>query len=143
MAERVAFIGLGVMGGPMAAHLAGAGHDVAVFNRGRDKAEAWAAAHGGRVGATPAEAAAGARFVACCVTGDSAAREVTMGERGAFQAMPEGSVFADHSTTGAETARSIGRAAQARRIGYLDAPVIGAAEGARQGRLLVDRKSVV
>lgn len=137
MAERVAFIGLGVMGGPMAAHLARAGHDLAVFNRGRDKAEAWVAAHGGRAAASPAEAARGARFVACCVTGDAAVREVTIGERGAFAAMAEGSVFADHSTIGAATARVVGQAAQGRGIGYLDAPVIGAAEGARQGTLLV------
>ncbi|MSO54287.1 MAG: NAD(P)-dependent oxidoreductase [Rhodospirillales bacterium] len=136
MPERVAFIGLGVMGEPMAAHLARSGHDVAVFNRSRDKAEAWAKTNHGRVAATPAEAARGARFVACCVTGDSASRDMCSGPDGAFGAMSPGSVFVDHSTTGAETAQDNAAAASAKGIGYLDAPVIGAVEGAKQGKLL-------
>src|ERR1051325_2252217 len=111
MPARVAFIGLGVMGYPMAGHLARAGHDVIVFNRTTAKAERWVAEHGGRLAATPALAAQDAGFVIACVGRDSDLREVTLGPNGAFAAMHEGSVFIDHTTASAEVARQLATAA--------------------------------
>ena len=135
--EKVAYIGLGHMGGPMAMHLANAGHEIAVYNRTRTKAEAFVAKHGGRVAETPADAAADAVYVAACLIADEDSKTVTIAENGAFQAMQPGAVFADHTTTTAGTAEQLGAAAQAHGLHYLDAPVAGAEEGAKAGRLTV------
>jgi 3-hydroxyisobutyrate dehydrogenase len=137
MSEAVAFLGLGVMGFPMAGHLAQAGHDVSVYNRSTSKAEHWVARHGGRLAANPAEAARRARFVFACVGGDSDVRAVTLGEKGAFSAMSPGSVFIDHSTTSAGLARELAALARARGIGFIDAPVSGGQTGAERGTLSV------
>ena len=137
MTETLAFRGLGVMGGPMAGHQAKAGHPLAVFNRTPSKAEAWCAEHGGRVAATPAEAARGADFVFACVGDDPDVREVALGETGAFAGMGAGAVFVDHTTTSARLARELEAAAQQRQLGFLDAPVSGGQAGAEQGILTV------
>jgi 3-hydroxyisobutyrate dehydrogenase-like beta-hydroxyacid dehydrogenase len=137
MAEKVAFIGLGIMGSEMARHLAGAGFDVAVHNRTRAKAEAWVAANGGRIAVSPAEAAAGAVFVASCVGDDDDLRAVTVGSGGAFAAMATGAIFCDHTTASALVARECAAAAAATGIAFLDAPVAGAVEGAIEGALTV------
>jgi len=137
MAERVAFIGLGVMGYPMAGHLAAAGHEVTVYNRTRARAEQWAGQHRGRVAETPAAAAAGARFVFCCVGADADVRAVTLEPGGAFQALEEGAVFVDHTTDSAAIARELDAAARARTASFLDAPVSGGQAGAEQGILTV------
>ena len=108
---NVAFIGLGVMGYPMAGHLSKAGHDVAVYNRTRAKAERWVAAHGGRVAATPADAASGAAIVFSCVGDDPDLRAVTVGSSGAFQAMAREAIFVDHTTSSATLARELAAAA--------------------------------
>ena len=133
----VAFLGLGVMGGPMARHLAAAGHDVTVYNRTRAKADAWVAAHGGRAAATPAEAAAGASFVFACVGADADLEAVTVGEAGAFAAMPPGSVFIDHTTVSARIARNLAQRAADSGFAFLDAPVSGGQAGAEGGTLTV------
>jgi len=141
MGERVAFIGLGVMGAPMAGHLAKAGHEVWVFNRTRGKAEGWFAAYGeGRavkVAGSPAEAAAGARLVFACVGADQDVRAVTLGEEGAFAGMAEGAIFVDHTTTSADLARELAGAAAARGLGFVDAPVSGGQAGAENGVLTI------
>src|SRR4051794_26098083 len=104
---KIAFIGLGVMGGPIARHLAGAGHELTVYNRTRDKADAWVEAHGGRAAATPAEAAAGQDVVLSCVGEDKDLDAVTLGPDGAFAAMGKGTLFIDHTTVSAEIARRL------------------------------------
>jgi 3-hydroxyisobutyrate dehydrogenase len=133
---QVAFIGLGVMGAPMAGHLAAAGHDVTVYNRSAAKAEAWVAKHGGRSGATPREAAAGQDFVFSCVGNDDDLRAVTLGPDGAFAGMRDGALFVDHTTASATVARALAAAADG-RFGVLDAPVSGGQAGAESGRLTV------
>ena len=134
----VAFLGLGVMGFPMAGHLKNkGGHDVTVYNRTRAKAEKWVAEHGGSLAATPAEAAAGKDFVFACVGNDDDLRSVTIGPDGAFQAMRKGSVFVDHTTASAEVARELATAAAARGFASLDAPVSGGQAGAQNGVLTV------
>ncbi|MDX1485839.1 MAG: NAD(P)-dependent oxidoreductase [Alphaproteobacteria bacterium] len=135
--KKLAFIGLGVMGGPMAGHLAAAGHAVTVFNRTREKAEAWVAAHGGAVADSPAAAAEGAELVLACVGNDDDVRAVTLGDKGAFAAMAEGAVFVDHTTASADLARELAAAGQGQGIGFLDAPVSGGQAGAEQGQLTV------
>ena len=105
--HRVAFIGLGVMGYPMAGHLAAAGHRVTVYNRTAAKAESWVGEHGGEGAATPAEAAAGAEFVFCCVGNDDDVRAVTLGPGGALEGMAEGGVLVDHTTASARLAREL------------------------------------
>lgn len=137
MAARIAFIGLGVMGYPMAGHLARAGHHVVVFNRTTEKAQAWAAEYGGRTAPTPSAAAADADFVLCCVGRDSDVREVTTGSGGAFRAMQEGAVFIDHTTASASVARDLAREAGARSFGFVDAPVSGGEQGAKNGQLTI------
>jgi 3-hydroxyisobutyrate dehydrogenase len=137
LSEAVAFLGLGVMGFPMAGHLARAGHAVSVYNRTASKAERWVALHGGRAAPTAADAAHHARFVFACVGNDADVRAVTLGERGAFSAMSPGSIFVDHSTTSANLARELGAAARKRGIGFLDAPVSGGQSGAEHGTLTV------
>jgi len=134
---KVAFIGLGNMGHPMAGHLAAQGHEVAVFNRTASKAAAWAAEHAGRIGASPADAATGAEVVCVCVGGDDDVRQVVTGPHGALGALAPGAVLVDHTTTSAVLAREIGAAAAAAGVGFLDAPVSGGQAGAVDGRLSV------
>jgi len=137
MGEAVAFLGRGVMGVPMAGHLARAGHDISVYNRTASKAERWVAQHGGQAAPTPGEAARDARFVLACVGNDSDVRAVTLGHAGAFSTMARGSIFVDHTTTSAELARELAAAARARGIGFVDAPVSGGQNGAQNGTLTV------
>ena len=135
---KVAFIGLGVMGYPMAAHIKQrGGHDVAVYNRTAAKAERWVAENGGSHAPTPREAAAGCDFVFSCVGNDDDLRAVTLGPDGAFQAMKPGSVFIDNTTASAEVARELYAAAKAGGFGALDAPVSGGQAGAENGVLTV------
>ncbi|MFG6458779.1 NAD(P)-dependent oxidoreductase [Roseateles sp. BYS96W] len=136
-ARRVAFLGLGVMGHPMAGHLARAGHQVTVYNRTAAKAQAWAAEYGGAVAATPAEAAQGAAFVFCCVGNDDDLRSVVLGEHGALAGMAAGAVFVDHTTASAEVARELHAEAARRGIAFVDAPVSGGQAGAVNGALTV------
>ncbi len=133
----VAFVGLGVMGYPMAGHLAAAGFPTKVFNRTRAKAEQWVGEHGGTLGETPAEAAAGADFVCICVGRDEDLREVTLGPGGIFESAGEGSVIIDHTTASATIARELEAEAESRGIGFLDAPVSGGQAGAENGQLAI------
>jgi 3-hydroxyisobutyrate dehydrogenase-like beta-hydroxyacid dehydrogenase len=134
---KLAFIGLGVMGGPMAGHLARAGHEVTVFNRTRSKADAWVAAYGGKSAPTPRTAARDAAIVFSCVGNDNDLREVTVGENGAFAGMQGGAIFVDHTTASAQVAVELGLAARGARLAFLDAPVSGGQAGAEQGVLTV------
>jgi len=133
----VAFIGLGVMGAPMAGHLAAAGHQVAVWNRTGAKADTWAEAHRGRVAESPADAAMGAEFVFTCVGNDDDVRAVVLGPAGALAGMAPGAVLVDHTTASAGLARELAGAAQARGCGFLDAPVSGGQAGAENGELTI------
>ena len=139
----VAFLGLGVMGHPMAGHLVRAGHRVTVYNRTAAKAQAWSAEYGGSAAATPRAAAAGADFVFCCVGNDADLRSVSIGEElgsgaaGAFAGMKPGAVFVDHTTASAEVARELHAAAQSRGLHFIDAPVSGGQVGAVNGALTV------
>ena len=135
--RKVAFIGLGVMGFPMAGHLASAGHEVTVFNRTRSRAEAWLAKHPGRAEETPASAARGAEIVFACVGNDDDLRSVALGAEGAFAGMAPGAVFVDHTTASAEAARELCAAAGERSLEFLDAPVSGGQAGAENGALAV------
>ena len=135
--RRVAFLGLGVMGHPMAGHLLRAGHAVTVYNRTAAKAVAWAAEYGGGTAATPALAAAGADVVLACVGNDDDLRAVTLGADGAFAGMASGAVFVDHTTASAEVARELHREARARGLHFIDAPVSGGQAGAVNGALTV------
>jgi len=137
MAEDVAFIGLGIMGYPMAGHLARAGHQVTVYNRTQSKAQRWVEEHGGAAAPTPAEAAADAGFVFACVGRDSDLREVTVGENGAFSRMQPGTVFIDHTTASAHLARELAGIAQQKGFEFLDAPISGGQVGAENGVLTV------
>ena len=134
---KVAFLGLGVMGYHMAGHLAKAGHDVTVYNRTGSKAARWTGEFGGRVAATPAEAAAGNEIVFACVGNDDDVRSVTVEEGGAFEGMSPGAVFVDHTTASADVAREVAAVAAERGIGFLDAPVSGGEAGAVNGVLTV------
>ena len=136
-ARRVAFLGLGVMGHPMAGHLARAGHKVTVYNRTASKAAAWEAEYSGATAATPREAAAGADVVFACVGNDDDLRAVTVGADGAFAGMAAGAVFVDHTTASAEIARELHRQARARGLHFIDAPVSGGQAGAVNGALTV------
>lgn len=131
---RTAFIGLGVMGGPMAGHLAAAGHDVAVYNRSDEKARDWAQKHKGRTYTSVANAAEGADIVFSCVGNDRDLREVF---EAAASKMRKGSIFVDHTTASAEIARELAAKAEERGIGFLDAPVSGGQAGAEAGKLTV------
>jgi 3-hydroxyisobutyrate dehydrogenase len=135
--QTVAFVGLGVMGYPMAGHLARAGHRVTVYNRTAAKAAAWAAEHGGRTAATPREAAAGADFVCACVGNDDDLRSVVLGTDGAFAGMKPGAVFVDHTTASAAVARELHAVAAGRGLAFVDAPVSGGQAGAVNGVLTV------
>jgi len=134
---KVAFIGIGIMGGPMAGHLAKAGHTVTVYNRSRAKVQAWAAQHQGMAADTPAEAAKGADIVFSCVGNDNDVREVTIGSNGAFQAMTRNAIFVDHTTASAAVAQELHAAARKLGVHFLDAPVSGGQSGAEQGILTV------
>jgi len=134
---RVAFLGLGVMGFPMAGHLAAAGHEVTVWNRSPAKAETWAAAHRGRVDVTAREAAEGAEFVMACVGNDDDLRQVCLGEAGAFAGMGKGAVFVDHTTVSAAVTRELSAVATEAGLGFVDAPVSGGQAGAENGQLSV------
>ncbi|MFD0979910.1 NAD(P)-dependent oxidoreductase [Tropicimonas aquimaris] len=134
---KVAFLGLGVMGYPMAGHLVKAGHTVTVYNRTAGKAEAWAEAHGGSVAPTPAAAAAGQDFVMSCVGNDEDLREVCAGEAGALAAMQPGSVFVDHTTVSAKVTREMAALADSHQVSFVDAPVSGGQAGAENGQLSV------
>ena len=137
MSCRISFIGLGVMGYPMAGHLARAGHDVTVYNRTAAKAARWKAEYSGASAPTPAAAAAGTDYVFCCVGNDDDLRAVTVGQDGAFAGMNPGSVFVDHTTTSAEVARELHAEAKRRGLDFIDAPVSGGQAGAENGQLTV------
>jgi 3-hydroxyisobutyrate dehydrogenase len=136
-ARKVAFLGLGVMGFPMAGHLALAGHDVTVFNRSAAKAKAWTGEFKGSSAATPREAAAGRDLVFCCVGNDDDLRSVVFGEDGAFAGMKPGAVLIDHTTASANVARELYAKAKALRLQFVDAPVSGGQAGAQNGLLTV------
>lgn len=134
---KCAFLGLGVMGFPMAGHLMKAGHEVTVYNRSAEKAQAWVAEHGGASAATPREAAAGAEFVMACVGNDDDLRSVCLGTDGAFAGMEEGAVFVDHTTVSAKVTAELYKAADAAQISFVDAPISGGQAGAENGVLSV------
>ena len=134
---KLAFLGLGVMGFPMAGHLARAGHDVNVYNRNAAKAQQWVATHGGRSAATPSAAAKDAQIVMMCVGNDNDVRAVANGADGALAGMSAGSTLVDHTTASAEVAREIFDAAKSRGIAFLDAPVSGGQAGAENGKLTI------
>ena len=142
-ARKVAFLGLGVMGYPMAGHLARAGHQVTVYNRTATNSIAWCAEYAGAGGenhaqaATPREAARGADIVFCCVGNDDDLRAVTLGADGAFAGMEPGAIFVDHTTASAEVARELYRAARTLGLQFVDAPVSGGQAGAQNGQLTV------
>ncbi len=134
---RVAFLGLGVMGFPMARHLAAKGHTVTVYNRTVAKAEAWVAQFGGQAAATPREAALGQEFVMACVGNDEDLRDVCIGPDGAFAGMTKGAVFVDHTTVSAQVTREMSSVAAFMGLGFVDAPVSGGQAGAENGVLSV------
>ena len=134
---KVAFLGLGVMGFPMAGYLAKAGHQVVVYNRSVEKAQRWLESYPGVAQPTPAAAVAEADFVFACVGNDNDIRSVCLGEEGAFAAMKAGSVFVDHTTASADVARELGEAANALGLAFIDAPVSGGQAGAENGKLTV------
>lgn len=135
---KVAFLGLGVMGYPMAGHLSAAGHQVTVYNRSAAKAEKWAEEFpAGHRAATPREAAKGARMVFCCVGNDDDLRSVVLGDDGAFAGMEPGAIFVDHTTASAQVARELYAEAQKRGLHFIDAPVSGGQAGAVNGQLTV------
>ena len=134
---NVAFIGLGVMGYPMAGHLQAAGYSVTVYNRNPAKREKWVAEHQGNSAPTPAEAAKGASIVFACVGNDDDVRSIAYGDDGVFAGMQAGAIFVDHTTASATLARELEEAAKAKDIGFLDAPVSGGQAGAENGVLTV------
>ncbi len=134
---KLAFLGLGVMGYPMAGHLARAGHDVTVYNRSPAKAQQWVAAYGGTSAATPAAAARGAQLVMMCVGNDDDVRAVAAGADGALSGMAAGAILVDHTTASAEVAREMQAAAQKAGLHFLDAPVSGGQAGAENGKLTI------
>ncbi|MAF96522.1 MAG: oxidoreductase [Rhodospirillaceae bacterium] len=134
---KTAFIGLGVMGGPMAGHLAKAGHQVTVYNRTAGKAENWVKEHGGESAPTPAQAAGGAEIVCACVGNDNDLRSVVYGDDGILAGMKKGAIFVDHTTASATVAREIDAKARGLGLGFLDGPVSGGQAGAEEGQLTV------
>jgi 3-hydroxyisobutyrate dehydrogenase len=134
---NVAFLGLGVMGYPMAGHLAKKGHAVTVFNRTTAKAEAWVAEHGGRWAPSPETAAEGQDIVFACVGADDDVRRVTIGPHGAFKRMKAGTIFVDHTTASADVARQLHAEARMKGLHFIDAPVSGGQAGAQNGVLTV------
>jgi 3-hydroxyisobutyrate dehydrogenase len=135
--KKVSFLGLGVMGFPMAGHLARAGHQVTVYNRTASKAQDWAKEFGGKAAATPREAATGAEIVFCCVGNDDDLRGVVLGDDGAFAGMDKGATFVDHTTASARVARELHAEAQRRGMHFIDAPVSGGQAGAVNGVLTI------
>jgi 3-hydroxyisobutyrate dehydrogenase len=136
-AKKVSFLGLGVMGYPMAGHLQRAGHQVTVYNRTASKAQQWVTEYGGSAAATPREAAHGSDFVFACVGNDADLRSVALGEHGAFIGMKPGAVFVDHTTASASVARELYAQAQHQSVRFVDAPVSGGQAGAVNGMLTV------
>jgi len=136
-AQKVAFVGLGVMGYPMAGHLAAAGHDVVVYNRTAARAGDWTAKHGGRSAPTPAQAATGRDIVFSCVGNDDDVRAVVLGESGILAGMESGAILVDHTTASATLARELATAGADKGVGVLDAPVSGGQAGAENGALTV------
>lgn len=134
---KVAFIGLGTMGYPMAGHLKLAGHDVCVYNRTTAKAERWVKEFGGEMAMTPKDAAQGAKFVFACVGNDDDLRSVVLGDSGAFAGMSKGSIFVDHTTASAQVARELSEEAEKQGLAFVDAPVSGGQAGAENGCLTV------
>ena len=134
---RLAFLGLGVMGYPMAGHLQSAGHEVTVYNRTTAKAESWVKQHGGAMATTPRAAVQGAEFVFACVGNDDDLRSVCLGDDGALDGMQGGSVFVDHTTVSALVTRELFALANARQVSFVDAPVSGGQAGAENGALSV------
>ena len=134
---RVAFIGLGVMGFPMAGHLQTAGCDVTVYNRTTTRADQWVESHGGNFAETPAQAAKNADIVFTCVGNDDDVRSVVLGETGVLSAMPAGAVLVDHTTASAKLAKELEQIAKEHQVGFLDAPVSGGQAGAENGKLTV------
>ena len=137
MTFNVAFIGLGVMGYPMAGYISKAGHNVTVFNRTKSKAEKWIGEYKGKMADTPAQAAEGADFIFTCVGNDDDLREVSLGENGLFKSAKDGSVYIDNSTVSAEISRELYAAAKEKGFGFLDAPISGGQSGAEGGILTV------
>ncbi|WP_374466741.1 NAD(P)-dependent oxidoreductase [Ferrovibrio sp.] len=134
---KVAFIGLGVMGYPMAGHLVKAGHTVTVWNRSGEKADRWVAQHKGQKAASPKDAAVGAEYVMACVGNDDDLRSVVYGDSGAFAGMAKGAIFVDHTTASADVARELHAKAKAAGFGFIDAPVSGGQAGAENGQLTI------
>jgi 3-hydroxyisobutyrate dehydrogenase-like beta-hydroxyacid dehydrogenase len=134
---KVAFLGLGVMGAPMAGHLLAKGHQVTAYNRTYSKAESWATKFGGALAATPREAATGAQFVMACVGDDDDLRAVCLGQDGAFAGMESGAIFVDHTTVSAAVTRELASKAANQELGFIDAPVSGGQAGAENGALSV------
>ncbi|WP_278246406.1 NAD(P)-dependent oxidoreductase [Cognatiyoonia sediminum] len=134
---KITFLGLGVMGYPMAGHLQAAGHDVTVYNRTTAKAEAWAKEYGGAFALTPAEAVAGADFVMACVGNDDDLRQVCVGENGAFQAMQEGAIFVDHTTVSEAVTKELYAVAEEKGLSFVDAPISGGQAGAENAALSI------
>ena len=136
-ARKVAFLGLGVMGFPMAGHLSLAGHDVTVYNRSAAKAKAWTEEFKGKAALTPREAVAGCELVFCCVGNDEDLRSVVLGDNGAFVGMKSGTIFVDHTTASANVARELSAVAKGKGLQFVDAPVSGGQAGAQNGMLTV------
>ncbi|MBL3703286.1 NAD-binding protein [Sulfitobacter sp. BDSS02] len=134
---KLAFLGLGVMGAPMAGHLQKAGHDVTVYNRTAAKADKWVETYGGAMAPTPVEAVKGADFVMSCVGNDDDLRSVCLGEEGAFAGMGSGTVFIDHTTVSAKVTRELYAEADAKQISFIDAPISGGQAGAENGALSI------
>jgi 3-hydroxyisobutyrate dehydrogenase len=134
---KLAFLGLGVMGAPMAGHLQAAGHQVTVYNRTTEKARVWAAKHGGNWAETPAQAAQDVEFVMSCVGNDDDLRAVCLGDDGAFSGMTKGAIFVDHTTVSATVTRQLAAVAAEAGLGYVDAPISGGQAGAENGALSV------
>ena len=134
---KLAFLGLGVMGAPMAGHLQKAGHEVTVYNRTEAKAQEWVKAHGGAMAKTPREAAKDAELVMACVGNDDDLRSVCLGEDGAFKGMTAGAIFVDHTTVSAAVTRELYAAADAAQVSFVDAPISGGQAGAENGQLSI------
>ena len=135
--SNLSFIGLGVMGFPMAGHLAEAGHKVTVYNRSSDKTKKWSSIYGGKIAKTPADAAEGADFVMCCVGNDDDLREVTTGANGAFSNIKKGSIFIDHTTVSALVTKELFNLANQMGFDFIDAPISGGQVGAENGLLSI------
>tara|TARA_B100000674_G_scaffold227775_1_gene187351 strand:- start:786 stop:1661 length:876 start_codon:yes stop_codon:yes gene_type:complete len=135
--NNLAFIGLGVMGFPMAGHLAKAGHNVTVYNRSSDKAKKWKSEYNGKIAVTPADAAEGADFIMCCVGNDDDLREVTIGRDGAFSKIGQGSIFVDHTTVSTRVTKELADLATQQEFDFIDAPISGGQAGAENGMLSI------